>query len=64
MVGSLQWLVGALVNEVEDAIDVECDDGFLAFVGLQVGHGALLQSRGCTCTPGSVRRESVCPGGP
>lgn len=33
----LQRLVGPLVNEVYDAVHVEGDDGFLAFVGFQEG---------------------------
>ena len=33
----LQWFVGALVDEVYDSLNVEGDDGFLAFVGFQEG---------------------------
>jgi hypothetical protein len=33
----LQWFVGPLLNEINDAVHVEGDDGFFAFVRFQEG---------------------------
>ena len=43
----LEWLFSALVDEVYDAIHVEGNDGFPAFVGFEVSRGGISE-RLCT----------------
>lgn len=41
LLSPLQWFVASLDDEVFNAVHVDGDDGFLAFVGFQEGQGEL-----------------------